>query len=493
MNPMPMATYWHSFAEMFASRMLNSVVEGMLIALTGWGLMRAMKGRSSSTRFAILFASLATVVMLPVFDGVGAGATSSTHSLLRLPGFVAADLFMVWAAIASIGLARIAFGFFQLRQLRRSCVTLNRAELDPLLTTTLSKITRGRSVELCVSDRVHVPTAMGFVTPAIVIPRWALSELTTTELNAVLLHEIAHLRRWDDWTNLAQRIVSALLFFHPAVWWIGRGLAREREMACDDFVLASTSDHRGYAQCLVCVAEKSFLRRGLALAQALAERVHLTTQRVARILGAVQPRGERSMATRIWKPALGVAVSFSAVCLISLPHTPNLVAFDGTPTLNMKTAMAQSPSNFDAKVIPAMFVEHIAVDRKPDADQTLRKNPSHAKQIAARSVIARNTTIDRNRSSSANDTNLAQAAESQAPRVLNAGAEIGSNIGAANAMLVVMQSERIDSDGRVWMVSVWQLTVYHPKDRTIDSSNNQNKNPEIREQIVRKGITPKST
>ena len=95
-----------------------------------------------------------------------------------------------------------------------------------------------------------------------------VKELSTAELNSILIHELAHLRRWDDWTNLGQQILKALLFFHPAVWWIESKLALEREMACDDAVLAKTANPRGYAQCLISVAEKSFARRGLALAQA---------------------------------------------------------------------------------------------------------------------------------------------------------------------------------------------------------------------------------
>jgi beta-lactamase regulating signal transducer with metallopeptidase domain len=488
MNAMPTATYWQALAEMFAGRMLNSVAEGILIALAGWGLMRAMKGRNSGTRFAILFASLAAVVMLPVFEGVRAGAaTGSAHSLLRLPNFVATDLFIVWAAIASLGLARIVFGFFQLRRLRQSCMTIDPAELDTLLGNTLSQTAPGRSVDLCVSDRVQVPTAVGFMKPAIVIPRWALNELTTTELNAVLLHEIAHLRRWDDWTNLAQKIVSALLFFHPAVWWIGRGLAREREMACDDFVLASTADHRGYAKCLVSVAEKSFLRRSLALAQALAGRAHLTAQRVARILDAARPRRERSAAARVWKPALGVVASLTAVCLISLPRMPRLVAFDGgLSTSSAETAML----HFGTKVIPAAFVDRHAADLlRVDhlSNKSDGKNLTHGKQVAVQPVRASSVANAIHRLPAPSDI-AAKLAERQpqAPRVVNARAEIESNVGTPNATLVVMQGERIDEYGRVWTVSFWQLTVFHP-------SSNHNTNPEIRERTARKEITPKTT
>jgi beta-lactamase regulating signal transducer with metallopeptidase domain len=71
------------------------------------------------------------------------------------------------------------------------------------------------------------------------------------------LHELAHLRRYDDWTNLAQKLVKALFFFHPAVWWIEKQVSLEREMACDDAVLAETASPRAYAECLAHLAEKT--------------------------------------------------------------------------------------------------------------------------------------------------------------------------------------------------------------------------------------------
>jgi len=99
--------------------------------------------------------------------------------------------------------------------------------------------------------------ATGFFRPMIVIPAWALGELSTEELKVVLLHEAAHLERWDDWTNLTQKVLRALFFFHPVVWWLESKLALEREMACDDLVVAATSSPRAYAECLVSLAEKS--------------------------------------------------------------------------------------------------------------------------------------------------------------------------------------------------------------------------------------------
>ena len=71
----------------------------------------------------------------------------------------------------------------------------------------------------------------------------------------MLLHELAHLRRWDDWTKLAQRLAEAIFFFHPAIYWIARNLNLEREVACDDWVVVHTGRTKPYALCLTRLVE----------------------------------------------------------------------------------------------------------------------------------------------------------------------------------------------------------------------------------------------
>src|SRR5260370_42459401 len=99
---------------------------------------------------------------------------------------------------------------------------------------------------------------------------------------------MAHLRRWDDWSNLTQKIVKAIFFFHPAVWWIERCLALEREMACDDLVVAHTANPGAYAASLVSLAEKVWAQkvpggRALHLAQAVLRRGRQTSRLLAQI------------------------------------------------------------------------------------------------------------------------------------------------------------------------------------------------------------------
>jgi beta-lactamase regulating signal transducer with metallopeptidase domain len=154
-------------------------------------------------------------------------------------------LFGAWLAVALAMLARVAAGCLQLHRLRQA------AQPAPAAWQSRSPL------PVLLSDGVRAPVAAGLGTPAILLPRRLAVELSPEELDQVLAHEAAHLRRRDDLTNLVQKLVEAVLFFHPAVWFIGRRLNLEREVACDDWVLAGGAGARDYASCLTRLAERS--------------------------------------------------------------------------------------------------------------------------------------------------------------------------------------------------------------------------------------------
>jgi beta-lactamase regulating signal transducer with metallopeptidase domain len=468
----------NELARISAASLLNCVLDGVGIALFAWILLRLVGRRNSSTRFAVWFFALLAIAMLPVL-GVAASSArltsaGSAGSAITVPRSWALDIFLVWAAIAGVALLRVGVGLLQLRRLRQSCSAIDEASLDPVLRSTFEAFQSVRSVALRKSDQVRVPTAIGFLKPLVVIPSWALHELSTSELNSILIHELAHLRRRDDWTNLAQQILKALFFFHPAVWWIQNQLTLEREMACDDAVLAETTNPRGYAQCLVSVAEKSFMRRGVALAQAIVNRMRQTSLRVSRILDV-----NRCGATRVWKPALYSVAALFVVCLVSLPHAPELVAFeDAVPNVAMAGAIP-IPGKLTStlggpEVKPVAIMASYHVNSAEPEDQALKPVPkSHQLQRGARiqhppqAVGRMRNAVEPPRGERSAppkperllDARLVQPnSENLIPTVLMTI----DGQASPQAIFVVMETSQSEEAGPMfWRVYVWRVTVFN--------------------------------
>jgi beta-lactamase regulating signal transducer with metallopeptidase domain len=454
-----------SLAQLFAERMINCTAEGMTIALLAWVVLRAIGPRNSGTRFAVWFAALLGIAALPVFGNWAAsGAELTKRSEISLPAAWALYVFAAWALVALVGLLRVGVAFWHLHRLRKSCVPVEVAALAPLLQKTLAEeVDSPRAAMLCVSDELRVPTAIGFSRPLVVLPSWTMQELSTLELNAILLHELAHLRRRDDWTNLIQKIVGALLFFHPAVWWIEKKLALEREMACDDMVLAQTRSPRAYAECLVSLAEKSFLRRGVALAQAAVDRLRNVSLRVTQILDA-----NRSRATQVWNPAPMLLAGTSLVCVMALSHAPTrLVSFEGSMTsLSEPTAIAAG--DFEASRIPQMGARVLPAKLQIRSED--RPSPGHS--IAANAKAPASSSF---KAKHQPEVIPARAVQRRATAPMLVRASMAGNGVAPQPLFLVMQTEFVrtrqyDATGAVvWDLCVWRVTVVGPVQNKMDA------------------------
>src|SRR4029434_3857909 len=104
------------------------------------------------------------------------------------------------------------------------------------------------------SRQVAEAMAIGIVRPLVLIPAAWATEMPLEMLEAVIAHELAHLKRRDLWINLFQRIVETLLFYHPAVWWLSQRLRVERELCADELAVAATGKRLVYAKALEQIA-----------------------------------------------------------------------------------------------------------------------------------------------------------------------------------------------------------------------------------------------
>lgn len=393
----------HGLPEIIAARILNSIPAGLAIAALAWLGLKAFSKQGSGVRFAVWFFALvgiASVPFVPSFQGSNSSALP-LHTGLTLPGSWAAAILGLWAVVLLIIVLRFGVGIWNLWNLKREATPIALSELPYEAQLAVGEFCSDRQVQVCRSTRVRVPMAIGFFSPVVLLPAWALTDLSDQDLTTVLLHELAHLRRRDDWTNLAQKIVGAVFFFHPAVWFVQRRLELEREMACDELVLEKTGNRHAYAECLVSLAEKSFARRGLAMAQAIVGHARSTALRLRRILGPGQPSSSRSYAG-----ALVFASAVLALCVGLAPGAPKFIVFrnDVAPRLAItaQTAKVNPETAAPAMKVEAKFDPHRAKTamstrraERATSPVLAKKTPKPESEILARGIVPDKTAVSR--------------------------------------------------------------------------------------------------
>ena len=171
-----------------------------------------------------------------------------------------------------------------------------------------------RAIDVRKTSRATTPMVIGWIKPALILPARLLMEIAPRELEAVLAHELAHIRRNDYLMNLLQTVVETLLFYHPAVWWVSGRIRREREFCADDLALQVCERHEVYAQSLVAVAETAMA----PVSHAVAATGGSLLQRVHRILRFPEepsplPWSARCSAVTGLTAAIGLGVAMIAV------------------------------------------------------------------------------------------------------------------------------------------------------------------------------------
>ena len=154
-------------------------------------------------------------------------------------------------------LTRLLLGVRQLVSFKTTGVSLPDAVFTDMLDSLKTKLHFKRSVQLLISAKATVPMVIGFLKPIILLPAATLVQLSTDQLESILLHEMAHIKRFDYLINILQTIVETVLFFNPFVWLASSIARRERELCCDDLVLAHSNGPLYYATALAALASQS--------------------------------------------------------------------------------------------------------------------------------------------------------------------------------------------------------------------------------------------
>jgi beta-lactamase regulating signal transducer with metallopeptidase domain len=350
-------------AQAAASAWIASAWEGLAIASILALCLKLFPRVSAGQRFAVWAAGFVVIAGLPFFPSMGEAqaATSFTASasgaiplhLLRLDVRWSLLIATVWAAGSVIRAAMLATQSIRLRRLWREAQPINfdnfgqESFAKHRALGSLTGLGRG-AIEICTTARLDRPSVIGFFSPRILIPDWLLPRLTAADLEQIVLHETQHIRRFDDWTNLLQKLFLVAFPLNPALLWIDRRLSMSREMACDEGVVQITRAPRVYATFLAGLAQhglnhKFDLQAQGALALGAWRRRSELAHRVHSILRA-RPTLSPVAARRL----LAAMTCGLVIGAFELAQCPQLVAF--VPATSVELAGHPATKGFDQPI-----------------------------------------------------------------------------------------------------------------------------------------------
>jgi GWxTD domain-containing protein len=315
--------------------LLHFLWQGTVIAMV-YAVLRFLMRRTLSAQGRYVLACLAltamaitppvTFLLLPDETdtaGIISWNISSSAWQRILPCFVA-----VWMAGVFAFSIRLYGGWRFTARLRHASHPAP-LEWQTALEDIAARVRTSRPVRLLVSPLVHVPTVIGWLRPVILVPVESLTGLPPELFTALLAHELAHIRRQDYLASILQSITEAVLFYHPAVWWISEQIRAEREACCDDLAVAASGDLLTYARALARLEAIQPLR----LKPALSANGGSLVNRIRRLVEPAQPAadslpgaGAAWAMTLLWMAGIGVATVHAAQTPVPLPHVVSLKA-----------------------------------------------------------------------------------------------------------------------------------------------------------------------
>jgi beta-lactamase regulating signal transducer with metallopeptidase domain len=380
MNAMELLT--GSIAQAIGWALLHLLWQATIVAGILAAVLALLPRRSATVRYAAACSALALVFGMfvatairaydpaaaPIATSIAAdGGESLSVPLSKIPSVIVATATEGWrdrakdavtsarqslpsvVAIWFIGVvflsSRLLLSFLRVRALATHGVREASAEWQRVATRLSHALGLRRAVRLLESASVEVPSVLGSLRPIILLPASTLTGLTPDQIEMVLAHELAHIRRHDFTINLLQAFVETLMFYHPAVWWMSSRVRVERENCCDDLAVDVCGNPMQYARALTRLEE---LRAG-SMPVVVAANGGSLLDRIRRIAGA---RAESTGLSSRWAAAVAM-LSILAVAM-ALPSLPALAQRENKSAQTPKAAKssvdvveAAEPTDYD--------------------------------------------------------------------------------------------------------------------------------------------------
>jgi TonB family protein len=350
--------------------LFDSLWEGALIVGAVWLGLRFVPALGAATRYAIWLCALAALVLTPILtvslseqrsdptvDTVVTAQQSSVYTApapqpqvqsqprtgtprtvpepvsvvsepapaaahkpqITIPQSLAVAAALVWILVACARGLLLLLNVRALAAIRRDASLWSAADDYPIF----------------LSDRVQAPFATGFLRAAIILPATLVEHLRADAVDTIVVHEVAHLRRYDVWTNALARVAEAFVALNPAAWFVMRRLATEREIACDDWVVARTGAGDAFARTLATLANSAGARGPIAAPSALGSR-HSLVVRIERLLDS------RPRRLRLSPSALGGALMLLALIAFTVQTVSPVLAYEQPRPLELAQGPAAS-------------------------------------------------------------------------------------------------------------------------------------------------------
>jgi beta-lactamase regulating signal transducer with metallopeptidase domain len=359
---------WNQVAGVILAAFVNAFAVSILLMGVAWVLMHFRKSWTAATRYWVWWIALAVVVAIPAAHAFLPDYSEPFRTEMRQPitpgkqvlalhsnsvttpvatpvfrtenpesssGFgIPGVLVLIWLLISAVQFVRLILAFRNTSDLKRSAMEPS-AELKRKWHERLEAYALRRPVALGLSAEIATPLVTGYTRPTVLLPVRVLDRLNSDELDQILSHELAHVRRYDDWAIALQRCVEAVLVLHPLVRLITKRIELEREIACDDWVL-STQRAQAYASCLTKLAELRVAAQSNRLATAAVEHESQLSRRIEMLLD-----NTRAITTHASLRSLGSLAMLLLILALMGLRLPRLMAY---PVALQEPAPPQAPA-----------------------------------------------------------------------------------------------------------------------------------------------------
>lgn len=360
--------------------LVHFVWQGAIVGLVFWLAMHLASGAGARFRYRMALGLFIAAGVIPVvtfamvletakgsvaalgMTGVGAQAgavpaAGGPEWLLVLERALEPHLtwaVALWLAGVIVMSGRVCLDWWQVRRLTWVGVEPLPAEWDARVNDLVRAFGVSRPVRVLRSTVVRVPAVIGWLRPVVLIPAAALAGLSARQLELIIAHELAHIRRADYLVNLLQVFIETVLFYHPAVRWMSNRLRQERELCCDDAVIATCGDTLTYAHALTELE----VQRQAGFQTALAANGGQLSKRIYRMLERPVPR----RSTLIWSMSLFVGLAAGSMALAAqLALTGNATPGTEPPSRAATPAMAELR-------VPDQTAPELSEIRQPTSD-----------------------------------------------------------------------------------------------------------------------------